>query len=240
MVKLTHPLCVCVSVSVRLNRPTVMFWQGLFKHRLHQQYPSWWYSIAKTSLVHKNKTSRHKLVAIQKPKRCQCQSTLAWNFTAAALYILQHRAFEKREDKNETFEDWSKKLREQTKFPYWSCVLELELSILQFTQSIRTAYQFIQTLTKLLPCCCCCFALDNINYARWLSVYLCDMRELRGTHQCIKPFALVDLLCTSTWAVQCDGKRKWWCNRICQQSRYFEMVGDCWATDCSFAQKLWA
>ena len=53
MVKLTHPLCVCVCVlcvcvceqtdvcvSVCVNRPTVMFWQGLFKHRLHQQYPS--------------------------------------------------------------------------------------------------------------------------------------------------------------------------------------------------------
>ena len=67
------------------------------------------------------------------------------------------------EDKNETFKDWSKKHREQPKFPYWGCVLELELSILQFTQSIPTAYfnQFIQTLTKLLPCCCCCFPLTT-------------------------------------------------------------------------------
>ena len=34
---------------------------------------------------------------------------------------------------------------------------ELELSILQFTQSFQTANlnQFIQTLTKLLSCCCC-------------------------------------------------------------------------------------
>ena len=63
-----------------------MFWQGLLKHRMHQQSPSWWYSIAKTSLVHKN-------------KRRPFQSTLAWNFTAAALYILQHRTFEKREEK---------------------------------------------------------------------------------------------------------------------------------------------
>ena len=79
-------------------------------------------------------------------------------------------------------------------------MLQLDLSILQFTQSIRTAYfnQFIQTPTKLLPyCCCCCFALDDINYARWLSVYLCDMSQLGGTHQCIMPFAMVDLLCTS-------------------------------------------
>ena len=44
----------------------------------------------------------------------------------------------------------------QPKFPYWSFVQELELSILQFTQSIRTAYfsQIIPILTKLLPYCC--------------------------------------------------------------------------------------
>ena len=34
-----------------------------------------------------------------KPVRRPFQSTLAWNVTAAALYILQHRVFEKREDK---------------------------------------------------------------------------------------------------------------------------------------------
>ena len=104
-------------------------------------------------------------------------------------------------DKNEIFEDCSKKHGLLPVFPYWSCVLELELSILQFTQSIETAYfsQFIQTLTKLLPCCCCCcFALDDINCARWLSVYLCDMCQLGGTHQSIKPFVMVDFLCTST------------------------------------------
>ena len=44
----------------------------------------------------------------------------------------------------------------------------------------------------------------------------------------------------NTWAVQCDGKRKWRCSRTCQQSGCFETVGDCWATDCSFAKKLWA
>ena len=56
-----------------------------------------------------------------------------------------------------------------------------KMSILQFTQSIRTANfnQFTQTLTKLLPCCCC-FDLDHINYARWLSVYLRDICQLGG------------------------------------------------------------
>ena len=90
-----------------------------------------------------------------------------------------------------------------------------------------------------------CFALDNINYARWLSVYLRDICQLGCTSQCIKPFAIVDLLWSkrvvlsqpwlSTWAVQCDGKRKWRCSRTCQQSRCFETMSDCWATDCSFA-----
>ena len=103
-----------------------------------------------------------------------------WNETSLLLHSTSCSTehLRKGRTKNETFEDWYKKHREQPKFPYWSCVLELELSILQFTQSIRTAYfnQFIQTLTKLLPCCCCCcFAIDDITYARWLSEYLCDM-----------------------------------------------------------------
>ena len=51
-------MCVCVCVCVCVNRPRVMFWQGLFKHWLHQQSPSRWYAIAKTSLVHQNKTPR--------------------------------------------------------------------------------------------------------------------------------------------------------------------------------------
>ena len=38
------------------------------------------------------------------------------------------------------------------------------------------------------------FALDYINYTRWLLVYLHDICQLRGTHQCIKPFAMVYLL----------------------------------------------
>ena len=32
----------------------------------------------------------------------------------------------------------------------------------------------------------------------------------------------------STWAVQCDGKRKWRCSRTCQQSRCYETVGHRW------------
>ena len=93
-------------------------------------------------------------------------------------------------------ENWSKKHQEQPKFPYWSCVLEMELSILQFTQSIRTAYfsQFIQTLTKLLPCCWC-FVLDDINYARWLSVYLCDI--------CVNSEAPVSVSSLLQWWICC-------------------------------------
>ena len=120
-----------------------------------------------------------------KSKRHPFQSTLAWNFTAAALYILHHRAFEKREENNETennegAEDCSKKNREQPMFPYWSCVLELELSILRFTQSVWTANfnQFInwQSCSMLLLFCpwphqLCQMYLHDVSIRRHPSVY---------------------------------------------------------------------
>ena len=169
-------MCVCVCVCVCVNR-------------LHQQSPSWWYSIAKTSVVHNNKTPIHKLVGIQKPKRHPFQSTLAWSFSAAALYVLQRKGEQK-------CDIW--RLVEETSGAANVCILELCARVGAEHSSIHSIHphcklhQFIQTLTKLLPCCCC-FALDHISYTRWLSVYLRDMCQIGGTHQCIKPFAMVDL-----------------------------------------------
>ena len=134
-----------------------------------------------------------------KTQRDTC-SSLPWHETSLQLLSTSCSTEHLRKGRTKVRHlNWSKKHQEQPKFPYRSCVLEMELNIFQFTQSIQTAYfnQFIQTPTKLLPCCCC-FPLDNINYTRWLSVYLCDICQPGGTHLCIKPFAMVDLLCTST------------------------------------------
>ena len=177
----------------------MMFWQGLFKQAASTISQLMIFN-SENEFGSQKQNTQTQTRRHTKTKRRPFQSTLAWNFTAAALYILQHRAFEKREDKNETFEDWTKKHRAQPKFPYWSCVLELELSILQFTQSIRTAYfnQFIQTLTKLLHVVVVVLPLTTSTTPDGYQCTFVTYVSIRRHHQCIKPFAMVDLLCTST------------------------------------------
>ena len=71
-------------------------------------------------------------------------------------------------------------------FQFWSLTLKLELTVLTFVHSIRTAnftpYKaFMQSLLTWV------FALDHINYARWLSVHLIDMLRLHQRNENIFP-----------------------------------------------------
>ena len=57
---------------------------------------------------------------------------------------------------------------------YWATVLDLELSILIYVRSLREAdfSMYLDALTEIVPWF---FALDHINYARWIPVHLRDM-----------------------------------------------------------------
>ena len=59
--------------------------------------------------------------------------------------------------------------------------LNFQLTILMFFRSIRSGDFgfYISSIQKLLPWFS---ALDHSNYARWLSVHLCDMMLLQKTH----------------------------------------------------------
>ena len=113
----------------------------------------------------------------------------AHQVTAAALYILQRRAYEQYSTTNTeddehpgSFEDWCC-LREQSypQFQYWTTVLALELSTLIYVRSLREANfsMYLDALTELVPWF---FALDHTNYARWIPVHLRDMAELANKH----------------------------------------------------------
>ena len=66
-------------------------------------------------------------------------------------------------------------------FLYWHQTLELQLTVLQFVKSIRTASfdLYLETLEHLMPWV---FALDHIHYARNLPIHVRDMCALQEMH----------------------------------------------------------
>ncbi|KAL8616011.1 hypothetical protein ACOMHN_014973 [Nucella lapillus] len=109
--------------------------------------------------------------------------------TAAALYILQHRAYKHyclgetrdAEDLPE-FEDWCCQRGEDIpQFHYWATVLELELLVQAYVRSLRqgSLMMYLDALTELVHWF---HALDHTHYARWIPVHLKDMAELTTKH----------------------------------------------------------
>ena len=116
------------------------------------------------------------------------KSRHAHQVTAATLYILQKKAYQKyrlslppEEDALEYSEWCIKMCSDQPLFLYWSRTMELQLTILKVVKSLREGHfdQYIISLTQLMPWI---FALDHFNYAQWLSVHIRDMCSLSETH----------------------------------------------------------
>ena len=113
----------------------------------------------------------------------------AHQITAAALHILQHRAYERHcmtyfddaEDLPE-FEEWCHQRGEDIpNFQYWATVLELEMLVLVYVRSLRQASftMYLDAVTELVPWF---HALDHTHYARWVPVHLRDMIALPMKH----------------------------------------------------------
>jgi hypothetical protein len=62
--------------------------------------------------------------------------------------------------------------------------MELQALLLRLVQSLRESdfAVFIHTLEEIAPWV---FALDHANYARWLSVFIEDLKRLSVRHPCI-------------------------------------------------------
>ena len=80
-----------------------------------------------------------------------------------------------------SLEDWCNKQSNLPMFKFWFTVLQLELTLLVFLQSIRTGdfKLYVKSLTKFVPWF---FSLDHFNYSRWISVHLRDMVTLSHLH----------------------------------------------------------
>ncbi|CAH1160137.1 unnamed protein product [Phaedon cochleariae] len=107
----------------------------------------------------------------------------AHQVTICALNSLLQTAFR---DANtavdENFQKWcEQRQKESALFQYWYITLSLELLLNMYVQSLRTGNfrLYCDCLTKMCPWF---FALDRINYARWLPIHLRDMVNLEHTH----------------------------------------------------------
>ena len=104
----------------------------------------------------------------------------AHQVTALALSKLQCDAFVTCNDESddEAFAKWRSNLLERSPtFKFWDMILRLETLILIFIKAHRTRqFQlFAETLEVLVPWF---FALDHVNYSRWLPVFINDMKSL--------------------------------------------------------------
>ena len=113
----------------------------------------------------------------------------AHQITAAALYILQHHAYDHYTltcaEKGELpvgFEAWhDERKRSCPQFQYWATAMALEVCTLIYVRSLREAdfAMYLDALTELVPWF---YALDHTNYAHWIPVHLKDMAELPKKH----------------------------------------------------------
>ncbi len=113
----------------------------------------------------------------------------AHQITAAALYILQYRAYDhytltsaENGQPPLDFEAWcDERKRSCPQFQYWATAMALEVCTLIYVWSLREANlaMYLDALTELVPWF---FALDHTNYARWIPVHLRDMAELPKKH----------------------------------------------------------
>lgn len=112
----------------------------------------------------------------------------AHQITAAALHLLQNQGYAKYvvnaagDEDVLAIEEWRLQMSKKSPhFLYWSRVLDLELYCLQLVRALREAdfALYVETLTQIVPWM---FALDHINYSRWLPVHIRDMCELPVKH----------------------------------------------------------
>lgn len=115
----------------------------------------------------------------------------AHQVTASSLHILLKKAHTHYlnsmppEKRPETFGDWCfRKCQEIPQFHFWYTALQLQLLVLTYIRSLRTAnfLLYIDCLTMLAPWF---FSLDHTNYARWVPVHIRDMVNLSKAHSAI-------------------------------------------------------
>ena len=113
-------------------------------------------------------------------KRCR----YVHQVSCAALYLKLGDVY-KCSGSSLTLQDWIESKRAKSpQFHYWATVIELEALLLKLVQSLRESnfFMFVQTLEEIVPWV---FALDHTNYARWLPIFIQDLKMLSSRHPSI-------------------------------------------------------
>ena len=88
-----------------------------------------------------------------------------------------------------TYEEWkAKRMDDSVTALYWFTVTDLIVMLFMFVRSLRESNfrLYMQILSKMLPWF---FALDHINYSRWLTVAVADLRSLQKESDFFKEFS---------------------------------------------------
>ncbi len=92
---------------------------------------------------------------------------------------MKKEAYAQRADADsQLFQVWETRLRGRSPtFQFWDMILRYETMILMFVRAHREKCfsLYVQVLEELVHLF---FALDHVNYARWVPVHLRDMRSL--------------------------------------------------------------
>lgn len=104
--------------------------------------------------------------------------------TCAALHLLLLSAYRK-SSTDVSIEEWITARRSSSAhFHYWLTVIELETLLFMLVRSLREGdfHMFVRSLEDIAPWM---FALDHVHYARWLPVFINDLKLLPVKHPSI-------------------------------------------------------
>ena len=106
------------------------------------------------------------------------RSRYAHQVSLAALIKLAQDSYTTQNDGTQSLEDWLSEICEiSVNARYWLTVIKLETLLFLFVLSIRDANfdLFLQSLEEIVIWM---FSLDHFNYARWMAVFICDLKKL--------------------------------------------------------------
>eukprot|EP00794_Sanderia_malayensis_P014494 gene14494-16001_t len=103
----------------------------------------------------------------------------AHQVTATALFALLKEAQSAYEEPS--FQKFCAERNHLPQFKYWFMTLEKEILLLMFVRSLRKGdfSLYLDSMAKMAPWF---FALDKVNYSRWLPVHIRDMENLEQEH----------------------------------------------------------